>query len=99
MTNVIMFPVKEKIKPIESVTTEKATISQKGVSEAPKYSLNVGLSDRLEMWSPNFFGVSFLTWGSGTNSPPPNITPPQGGGTPIANRPVAEKPKLYAVAA
>lgn len=76
MTNVIQFPVKEK---------EPVLMSQAGRSEPGKYEIGFGMGDRVEMWTPSFFGIQFLVWGSGKPEGPPEIPPPTGG-TPASNR-------------
>lgn len=92
MSNVIEF--KPRAKPEEP----KKVIDQSDRKSAPLYSVKPGLNNRVELWSPPFFGVEFLIWGSGSNEGPPDLPNPTGGGTPVANRPVAHQ-KLYAVAA
>lgn len=76
MDNVIKFPVKEP---------EPTIIDQSGRAEPGKYGINVGMGNRIEMWSPPFFGIEFLIWGSGKHDGPPEIPPPTGG-TPASNR-------------
>ena len=46
MDNVIKFPVKEP---------EPTIIDQSGRAEPGKYGINVGMGNRIEMWSPPFF--------------------------------------------
>ena len=92
MSNIIDFKQRPKPEP------EKKVIDQSGREVAPSYQANVGLGNRLEMWSPPFFGVQFLIWGSGRPDGPPELPPPTGGTPAAANAP-RERQQIYAVAA